>query len=246
MRIDLAGRRALVTGAAQGIGSAIAVVLGNAGAEVQLADIDAEGVETAGKRIGVPVHAVDLANRDAATALAWTTRPDILALAAGGVCGQTGAPLEEIGEADWKEIFAANLESALWLVQAAVPAMKSRGWGRIVAVASGAGLRPSLTGLHAYTAAKHALVGLIRQLAQELGPYGIAVNAIAPGFIRSNPATERQWAALGHEGQAQLIESIHMRRLGTPDDIAGVAAFLASDQAGWISGQVLGVDGGRA
>src|SRR6266702_3094710 len=83
-----------------------------------------------------------------------------------------------------------------------------------------AGLRRSLTGIQAYTAAKHALVGLTKQLSQDLGRFGITCNAIAPGFVRSNPATERQWESYGAEGQARLIESIHTRRLGTADDIA--------------------------
>ena len=109
-------------------------------------------------------------------------------------------------------------------------------FGRIVNIASGAGLRPSLTGIQAYTAAKHALVGLTKQLSQDLGPFGITCNAIAPGFVRSNPASERQWQSYGAEGQARLVESIHTRRLGTADDIAAAALFLASDRASWITG----------
>lgn len=113
-------------------------------------------------------------------------------------------------------------------------------------IASGAGLRPSLTGIQAYTAAKHALVGLTKQLSQDLGPSGVTCNAIAPGFVRSNPATERQWQAYGPEGQARLVQSIHTRRLGAPEDIAHAAVFLASEQAGWTTGQILSVDGGRS
>jgi 3-oxoacyl-[acyl-carrier protein] reductase len=124
--------------------------------------------------------------------------------------------------------------------------MKAAGWGRIVNIASGAGLRPSLTGIQAYTAAKHALVGLTKQLSFELGPFGITTNAVAPGFVRSNPATERQWESYGPEGQRRLVEGTHTRRLGTPTDIANAVLFLASDQAGWITGQILSVDGGRS
>ena len=122
--------------------------------------------------------------------------------------------------------------------------MKAAGWGRIVTISSGAGLRPSLTGIQAYCAAKHALVGLTKQLSLELGPHGITVNSVAPGFVLSNPSTERQWASYGPEGQAQLLERIHTRRLGTPDDIASAACFLTSDAAAWISGQILSVDAG--
>jgi len=247
MRIDLAGRRALVTGAAQGIGRAIAAALAEAGAAVALTDIDADGLaETAGA-LGVPAHAADLADpAEARRVVEAAGGPTILALAAGGVRGQIGRPFEEIGPADWQAIMAANLEAAAWVAQAALPGMKAAGWGRIVTISSGAGLRPSLTGIQAYAAAKHALVGLTRQLALELGPHGITVNSVAPGFVRSNPATERQWESYGPEGQARLLAGTHTRRLGAPQDIAAAAVFFASDQAGWITGQVLSVDGGRA
>lgn len=109
-------------------------------------------------------------------------------------------------------------------------------------ISSGAGLRTSLTGIHAYTASKHASVGLTKQLSLELGQHGITVNSIAPGFVLSNPATQRQWEAYGPDGQAGLVRRIHTRKLGTPEDIA--AAFLTSEEAGWISGQILSVDGG--
>jgi 3-oxoacyl-[acyl-carrier protein] reductase len=245
------GRVALVTGAAQGIGRAIAEAFLASGAKVQLADLDRDGIEAAGAALGVPAHVLDLSDRAAAHGLVSALvsgegRLDILALAAGGVRGQIGRPLDEIGEEDWRELFRANVDGAFWLAQAAAPAMRRQGGGRIVAIASGAGLRPSLTGIQAYAAAKHALVGLTRQLALELGPHGVTVNAVAPGFVLSNPATRRQWDAYGPEGQRRLVESIHLRRLGTPQDIAAAALFLASDAAGWITGQILSVDGGRA
>jgi 3-oxoacyl-[acyl-carrier protein] reductase len=173
-------------------------------------------------------------------------RLDILALAAGGVRGQIGRPIEEVSEADWRVLFEANVDSAFFLIQVAAPHLKRAGSGRIVTIASGAGLRPSLTGIQAYAAAKHALVGLMKQLSWELGPHGVTVNAVAPGFVLSNPTTQRQWEAYGAEGQRRLIESIHVKRLGTPEDIAAAVLFLASEDAGWISGQVLSVDGGRS
>jgi len=112
-------------------------------------------------------------------------------------------------------------------------------------IASGAGLGVSLTGIQAYAAAKAGEIGLTRQLAHELGPFGITVNAIAPGFVRSNPTTERQWESYGPEGQAQLLDRIAMRRLGTVDDISAAALFLTSDEASWITGHCLSVDGGK-
>ena len=123
--------------------------------------------------------------------------------------------------------------------------MKKRRYGRIVNISSGAGLGISLTGIQAYAAAKAGQIGLTRQLAHELGPSNITVNNVAPGFVRSNPTTERQWEAMGKDGQERLIQSIALMRLGSPQDIVAMVMFFASDFAGWISGQVISVDGGK-
>jgi 3-oxoacyl-[acyl-carrier protein] reductase len=251
MRLSLEGRVALVTGAAQGIGRAIARAYVEAGARVHVADIDAAGLATAASELGAIAAVVDLSKREEAHELVERVveaegRIDVLGLAAGGVRGQVGSAVETITEASWNALFEANVDGALWLAQAAAPTMKRQKWGRIVTISSGAGLRPSLTGIQGYAAAKHALVGLTRQLAWELGPHGITVNSVAPGFVRSNPTTERQWASYGEEGQKRLVDSIHTKRLGTPEDIASAALFFASEQAGWITGQVLSVDGGRS
>jgi 3-oxoacyl-[acyl-carrier protein] reductase len=131
------------------------------------------------------------------------------------------------------------------MAQAAAAGMKKRKYGRIINISSGAGLGISLTGIQAYASAKAGQIGLTRQLAHELGPWGITVNNVAPGFVRSNPTTERQWDAMGEEGQARLLQNIALKRLGLPEDIAAMVMFFASDYAGWISGQVISVDGGR-
>ena len=123
--------------------------------------------------------------------------------------------------------------------------MKTAQYGRIVNISSGAGLGVSLTGIQAYASAKAAQIGLTRQLAHELGPWGITVNNIAPGFILSNPTTQRQWEAYGEEGQKALIEKFALKRLGKPEDIAHGVLFFASDYAGWITGQVLQINGGK-
>jgi 3-oxoacyl-[acyl-carrier protein] reductase len=251
MHIRHDGRIALVTGAAQGIGQAIAAGLRDAGAGVHVADLDSAGVTAFAHENGFTPHVLDVSDRKAAAAVVaeisrQAGKLDILVNAAGGVRGQVGRPIEEVGEDDWRVIFAANVDGAFWLAQAAVGPMRQAGFGRIVNIASGAGLRPSLTGIQAYTAAKHALVGLTRQLSQDFGRYGITCNAVAPGFVRSNPTTERQWESYGAEGQKRLIESTHTRRPGRPEDIANPVIFLTSDQASWVTGQILSVDGGKS
>jgi 3-oxoacyl-[acyl-carrier protein] reductase len=250
MEIRFDSRVVLVTGAAQGIGRAIAAAFLDSGARVHLADIDA-AVQRTGEELGAAAHVLDLSDRAASDALIARIvtvegRLDVLALAAGGVCGQADMVLEDITEDSWNVVFAANVKGALWLSQAAAPIMQRAGWGRIVTISSGAGLRPSLTGLHAYTAAKHALVGLTKQLSVGLAKHGITANSVAPGLILTNPATNRQWDGYGPEGQRRLVEALHTRRLGHAEDIANAVLFFASEQANWITGQVLSVDGGRS
>ncbi len=251
LHIRFDGQVALVTGAAQGIGQATALALRDGGAHVIACDIDAARLQAFAAQAGLEALTLDITSRaachDAVARLAdHHGRLDVLVNAAGGVLGQVGRPVAEVDEASWQALFAANVDGALWLSQAVIAPMQKQGYGRIINIASGAGLRPSLTGIQAYTAAKHALVGLTKQLSQDLGPMGITCNAVAPGFVRSNPTTERQWDSYGPDGQARLIQSIHTRRLGTAEDIANAVLFLASEQASWISGQILSVDGGRS
>ena len=158
-------------------------------------------------------------------------RIDALVNTAGGVAGQVMRPVEEVSDADWREIFAVNLDGAFHFTRAAAPAMKRAGRGAIVNISSGAGRSYSLTGIQAYASAKAGLIGFTRQTARELGRHGIRVNSVAPGFIRSNPATERQWEAMGADGQARLVESIALHRLGTPEEIARAVVFFVSDDA---------------
>lgn len=243
MRLSVEGK-AIVTGAGQGIGRAIAQALAAAGADVTAVDIDADALGALGGAIETAVCDVT----DAAALAAAVARAGPFAVAvhvAGGVRGQVGRPVETVSDADWDAIVAVNQTAAFSLARAVVPAMKAAGSGRIVTITSRAGLDVSLTGIQAYASAKAGQIGLVRQLGHELGRHGITVNAVAPGFVRSNPTTERQWEALGEAGQARLVEGIAMRRLGTVEDIAAAVLFLASPAAGWITGQVLSVDGGR-
>jgi len=248
---DFTGRVALVSGAAQGIGAAIAKSFVDSGATVHLADIDRDGVRQTAKAVGAKSHALDLSDRNAVASFVRdlsdeTGRLDILVHAAGGVRGQTGKSIEEISVDDWRKIFEANIDSAFWLAQAVAPVMKAAGWGRIINISSGAGLRPSLTGIQAYAAAKHALVGLTKQLSWELGPFGITVNSVAPGLVLSNPSTRKQWESYSAEFQREILEATHTKRLGEPEDIAAAVLYFASESAGWVSGQILSVDGGRS
>jgi 3-oxoacyl-[acyl-carrier protein] reductase len=245
----MSARIALVTGVVGGIGAEIASRLAADGASVIVTDLPGDALNKAAEKLNLPAIGADLCDAASVQAMSQQIKaehgtPDILVNAAGGVRGQVGTPLEDVDPQAWHSIFAINVDATLYLSQALAPAMKAASWGRIVTISSGAGLRPSLTGIHAYTAAKHALVGLTKQLSLELAQHGITVNSIAPGFILSNPASRQQWEAYGPEGQAQLVSRIHTRRLGLPKDIAAAAAFLTAHEAGWITGQILSVDGG--
>lgn len=255
MKLEFNGATALVTGAAHGFGRAIALAFAQRGAKVWACDIVADELrdterlctEAGGSCTTRVVDVSDRAAVDAwvASAVHTTGRADILVNDAGGVLGQVGRPLEEVPPSDWQQIFDVNVTGAFYCSQAVAPTMKAARRGRIINISSGAGLGVSLTGIQAYAAAKAAQIGLTRQLAHELGPWGITVNNIAPGFVRSNPATEQQWQSYGAKKQRELVERIALKRLGTPEDIAHGVLFFASEHAGWITGQVLSIDGGK-
>jgi 3-oxoacyl-[acyl-carrier protein] reductase len=255
MTFDFTGKTAIVTGAAHGFGRAIGVALAERGAEVWACDVLADELRETealcrNTRGSCRAMITDVRDRAAvgacvAAASAASGRVDILVNNAGGVLGQVGRPLEEIAPDEWQAIFDVNVTGAFYCSQAVAPGMKAARRGRIVNISSGAGLGISLTGIQAYASAKAAQIGLTRQLAHELGPWGITVNNIAPGFVRSNPTTERQWEAYGAEGQRALVDRIALKRLGSPDDIAYGVLFFASEYAGWITGQVLSIDGGK-
>ena len=242
---ELAGKVAVVTGTAHGIGNAIATALRSGGADVHGADIHGPDMQWDGPAGGT--DAVDLTDSAAvADFFAGIGRVDILVNNAGGVCGQVGRSLEQVPDEDWAAVVNANLTTAFHCTRAVVAGMKDRGSGRIINISSAAGLTVSKTGIQAYASAKAGMIGFTRQMAHELGPFGITVNCIAPGFIRSNPTSEAQWQSYGEDGQRELIRGIAMRRLGEPSDIANGVQFFASAGSGWITGQVIAIDGGSA
>jgi len=227
----LDGQSAVVTGTAQGIGRAIADLLESEGAAVHRVDKDT----------------VDLRDPAAVDAFfAALGELHILVNDAGGVQGQTHAPIDELTDAAWDAVLDANLRTTFNCTRAAARLMKPARYGRIVNISSGAGRSVSLTGIQAYTSAKAGQIGFTRQMAHELGPFGITVNCIAPGFVLSNPTTQAQWDSYGADGQRALLERIAMRKTGQPSDIARGVLFFAAPDAGWVSGQTISIDGGHS
>ena len=222
---------AIVTGTAQGIGRAIAEGLTADGATVH----------------GIDKDTVDITDSKAVNAfVASIGGTDILVNSAGGVRGQIGRPIEEVTDEQFHDVVDANLTGTFICVRAVVPGMKERGWGRIVNISSGAGRSVSLTGIQAYASAKAGQIGFTRQMAHELGHFGITVNCVAPGFVLSNPTSIAQWESYGEAGQAALLEKIPTGRLGEADDIANGVRFFVNPASSWISGQTLSIDGGHA
>src|SRR5437773_5191846 len=228
---ELSGKVALVTGTAHGLGPAVADGLEEDGAKVHRVERDTADLSD-------PAQVASLIKR--------LGRIDVAGRNAGGVVGQVGKPLDEVSDEEWRAIVDANLTSAFLCTRAVIPGMKAARAGSIVNISSGAGRSVSLTGIQAYASAKAGQIGFTRQMAHELGPFGITVNCIAPGFVRSNPTTEKQWESYGAEGQRRLVEGIALRRLGRPEDIANEVRFFVSSRASWITGQVLSIDGGRS
>lgn len=227
----LDGQVAVVTGTAQGIGRGIADLLESEGAIVHRVDKDT----------------ADLTDSAAVDAFfAALGELHILVNDAGGVVGQTHTPIDELADAAWDAVVDANLRTAFNCTRAAARLMKPARYGRIVNISSGAGRSVSLTGIQAYTSAKAGQIGFTRQMAHELGPHGITVNCIAPGFVLSNPSTQAQWDSYGEEGQRALLERIATRRTGQPYDIARGVLFFVAPDAGWVSGQTISIDGGHS
>jgi 3-oxoacyl-[acyl-carrier protein] reductase len=244
---DLRGQTAIVTGAAQGIGEAIARRLAQAGAAVAVADVNREGAtrvaasiaQTAQARpLYLDVTSADSVRQAVAEVLAGTGRLDILVNNA-GIAGRA-APLWEQTEEEWLRIIAINLTGVFHCCRAVIPHMRERRYGRIVNIASIAGKEgnPNMTG---YSATKAGVIGFTKSLAKEVAQEGICVNAITPAVVRT-PILEQLTAAQ----VAYMVERIPMRRTGTPEEVAAVAHFLASPDCSFVTGQCYDCSGGRA
>ena len=243
---SLRGRTALVTGARRGIGAAISAGYAAAGAELILMARDAALEDTleAIKQNGggqAPVVIADFADPDAveatATELARTRRIDILVNNAGTI--RRGAAAETTAD-DWRHVIDVNLNSTWAVTRPIGAAMAERGSGKIVTIASLLSFQGGIR-VPAYTASKHAVAGLTKALANEWGPAGVQVNAIAPGYITTDNTTDLR---ADPARDAAIRERIPAGRWGRPDDLVGAAVFLASAAADYVNGHVLAVDGG--
>jgi NAD(P)-dependent dehydrogenase (short-subunit alcohol dehydrogenase family) len=235
----------VVTGAAMGIGRAYALQLAAEGADIVVADLG-DGEETA--------NLVRAAGGTATTVTCDVSDPDSVAALAEEVAALGGAdilvnnagiypmgPFESITFDDWKRVLSVNLDSVFLMSKALVPHMREQKWGRIICIASGMFHAGSPGSLH-YVASKGGVIGFVRSLASELGVDGITVNAIAPGLTRSAGTSTGVHDQLGLFDYVTEHQSI--KRVGQPEDLAPAVSFLASDDASFITGQTLLVDGG--
>ncbi len=249
MSLELTGRVAIVTGAAQGIGEATARKLAGLGAQVVGLDIKADQLQTVmssipgGLAIPLDVTDVEADNRAVREVHQRFGHIDILVNAAGGTIGVPGG-IDELTVEGWHRVVAVNLHAPFYLSLAVAPIMREQRWGRIITVGSGAGRSHSRTHVLPYAAAKAGVHGLMRQFAVELAPYGVTCNAVAPGLIMS-PLGLEGWARRTEEEKRETLDSIAANRLGEPIDIANTIAFIASEEAGYIVGQTILVDGGH-
>lgn len=244
--MSLKGRVALVTGAARGIGKAIALALAQEGADVIVTDVDlkraeevAEQISSRGRR--AKATGVDIARREEVNglireALAQSGRIDILVNNAGII--KRGS-LEDHSEKDWDKVIAVNLKGTFNCCQVVVPIMKKQGSGKIVNISSVAGKVGDITSAPSYGTSKGGINAFTKSLARELAPYGINVNAVAPHAIETEMSAE--WP---EEKRREIISQIPLGRLGRPEEVAAAVVFLVSDGADFITGEILDVNGG--
>jgi 3-oxoacyl-[acyl-carrier protein] reductase len=244
MKIDLTGRVAVVTGSTRGIGRAIAGTLADSGARVAVVGRDRAKAEAVATQVGGPDRALGFACEIADSA-SVTMLIEAVERAFGSVdilVNNAGLTRDNIifrlKDDDWDAVLAANLRGAFVAIRAASRGMIKRRWGRIVNMASIVGVVGN-KGQANYAASKAGLIGLTKSVAKELASRNVLANAVAPGFIETDMT-----AAMTPDARTALTAQIPLERLGTPADIAGIVAFLASEHAAYITGQVFVVDGG--
>ncbi|MGH9638496.1 MAG: SDR family NAD(P)-dependent oxidoreductase [Bryobacteraceae bacterium] len=242
---DLTGQFAVVTGAATGIGEAIAARLTSAGATVCIADIDGAAAAAAAARIGHGSQsiAMDIAdsasvNRAVAGLIEQNKAIDIVVNNA-GLAGKA-APIWDQTDADWHKVIAVNLDGPFYLCRAVIPQMRARGYGRIVNIASVAG-KEGNPNMVAYSASKAALIGLTKSMAKEVAGEGICINAVSPAVIRTKILEQLSPAQVEY-----MVARIPMKRTGEPEEVAAVVHFLASRDCSFVTGQCYDVSGGRS
>ncbi len=238
----LEGRRALVTGGASGIGAAIARRLAAEGAEVVIGDVAVDAAEALAAEIGGRAVGFDVADPEqAAAAVTGAGTLDVLVNNAGV---DDFGWFTELTPERWRRLIAVNLEGVLACTRAALPAMQRAGHGRIVNISSEAG-RVGAKGNAVYAATKGAVIAFTKSIARENARYGITANAVAPGPVET-PMLEatRRLPGVGERLVEAMREGTQLRRLGRPEEVAAAVAFLASEQASYITGETLGVSGG--
>jgi 2-hydroxycyclohexanecarboxyl-CoA dehydrogenase len=247
----MAKKVALVTGAAAGIGRAIALRLARDGIAIGVLDLDKAACEKVAQEIkeaGGEALALagDIAKRDTIQAAAAELRaafgPINVLVNNAGITGF--APFLELTDAQWDRMLEVNLKGAFIVTQTILPDMIAQGWGRIVNISSSSAQSGAATMAH-YSSAKGGIIALTKTLAQEFGPLGVTVNNIPPRFVMNTVMSEESFKHIGQEVRDNWTNSGPIRRQGEPEDIAGATAWLVSDEAGYVTGQTIGVNGGR-
>jgi 2-hydroxycyclohexanecarboxyl-CoA dehydrogenase len=237
-RLD--GRHAFVSGGAKGIGAAIVRSFADAGAKVVIGDLDAATAADLAEQVGATAVRLDVTDAGMVQQMMSQHGPfDIIVNNAGA---DQHAFFTDTTPADWAKLLAVNLVSVFASTHAALPAMQSAGFGRIINIASEAARLGSKGGA-VYAAAKGGVIAFTKSIARENARYGITANVIAPGPIRT-PMLEQAVAIGGDKILRTMTDATLLRRLGEPEEIAAAALFLASDQAGYITGETIGVSGG--
>ncbi|MBI5969225.1 MAG: SDR family oxidoreductase [Deltaproteobacteria bacterium] len=256
--MKFSGKVVLVTGSGQGIGRACALLFACEGASVVVNDIHASLIEDTVKEIqrwerkvlGIQADATteDEVSRMFARIKEAFGKLDVLVNnvggSGGGGAGDTSVKIEEVPEEDWDKVIRANLKSTFLCSKKAIELMKPARYGKIVNISSRAARRGTDHQGPQYHTSKSAILGLTRQLARDLAPFGIYVNAVAPGFILSSARAERRWQQRTEEEKQSYLKDIPLGRLGKPEEVAQVVAFLCSDEASYITGVTIDINGG--